>query len=118
MPETRRSPCLPTAWRCGMKEITGNLWDYYGKPNHIVCITTNGMVKRNGKCVMGRGCAFEATQRVPGIASALGNRIQAIGNQNVFLDDYKIMTFPVKHHWKDAADLNLISDSAFMLTEV
>ena len=39
-----------------MKEITGDLWDYYRRPMHTICITTNGTIKKNGKAVMGRGC--------------------------------------------------------------
>jgi hypothetical protein len=37
-----------------MKEVIGNLWFYYDKGATAV-ITTNGYVKRDGRCVMGRG---------------------------------------------------------------
>jgi len=42
-----------------MKEVIGNIWNYYNKGNWIV-ITTNGTIKKNGEAVMGRGVALEA----------------------------------------------------------
>ncbi len=42
-----------------MKEDFGDLWDFDG----IIAITTNGFVKKDGSCVMGRGCAKEAALR-------------------------------------------------------
>ena len=102
-----------------MKEITGNLWDYYGKPNHVCIVTTNGTVKNNGECVMGRGCAAEAKEKVPGIASCLGAAIRKNGNVfhgylGAFVGDYngqKLAFFPVKHNWWEKADLVLIKQS-------
>ncbi len=41
-----------------------NLWDA-DADNVLLCITTNGYVKNNGECVMGRGCALEAKTRWP-----------------------------------------------------
>lgn len=102
-----------------MKEIQGDLWDYYNKPNHFVCITTNGFVKKNGEAVMGRGCALEAKQMFPQVAYALGQRIKTIGNKpgwltvNEFGD--KLFIFPVKHNWWEEADLKLIDHSLAML---
>jgi len=39
-----------------MKELRGNL---FHTPCDVICITTNGFVKRNGEAVMGRGCAVQ-----------------------------------------------------------
>jgi hypothetical protein len=37
-----------------MKEIIGNIWDYRYRQNIIICITTNGYVKKKSKeCAMG-----------------------------------------------------------------
>jgi hypothetical protein len=46
-----------------VKELFGNLWEFDG----IIVITTNGFVKRDGTCVMGRGCAKQATIKLPGL---------------------------------------------------
>lgn len=61
-----------------MKEATGDLWTF---PADWRVITTNGFVKKNGECVMGRGCAKEATLRYPRIAKELGNFITLYGNK-------------------------------------
>lgn len=94
-----------------MKELTGNLWRYYNAPQHIICITTNGFVKKDGTAVMGRGCANEARFRIPGIATELGKRIRAEGNKPCWLY-HNVISFPVKHAWYEPADLALIRTSA------
>lgn len=102
-----------------MREIKGNLWDYYGKPMHVVCITTNGVVKKsNGECVMGRGCAREAKDKIRGIAKELGDKIKARGNVLHSLDDSKVLAFPVKHRWNEMADLDLIRNSTVQLKDL
>ena len=97
-----------------MIEVRGNLWTY---PNADVrVITTNGTVKKDGTCVMGRGCALEAKQRYPEMPLKLGRKIREQGNRVfLLLDDPVILSFPVKHHWFERADINLIHDSANML---
>lgn len=103
-----------------MKEIYGDLWEYYDKPNHIICITTNGTVKKNGCGVMGRGCAKELLERVPDADILLGSHLQSFGNNIGILcvDDQKqirVIVFPVKHNWWEKADLTLIRKSAEQL---
>jgi hypothetical protein len=94
-----------------MKEVKGNLWDY---PADVRVITTNGFVKKNGECVMGRGCAAEAKQRHPRLPKILGDLIQRRGN-NVHYLLYALYSFPVKHHWFQKADIALIEQSAKQL---
>jgi len=93
-----------------MKEITGNLWDFHGYHNTVICLTTNGTVKANGEGVMGRGNALEATQRFPGIAAKLGDRLMHRGNHVEWLF-VGVLMFPVKHQWFERADLELIARS-------
>ena len=81
-----------------MQEITGNLFDYINKVD-IICITTNGFVKANGECVMGKGCAKEATRRWPGIAKILGSKLQEgtnIVHRLIQEENTIIASFPVK----------------------
>jgi hypothetical protein len=94
-----------------MKEITGDLWDYYGKPDTIVFITTNGTVRQNGELVMGCGCALEARNRFPGIARKLGKSVKQHGNQP-FLPYLGLGTFPVKDDFRKSASLDLIRANA------
>jgi len=102
-----------------MKEVIGNLWDFYDKDNFTVCITTNGFVKKNHESVMGRGCAKEAKERFPLLPLALGRSIEEYGNIFTVIHDelhhIKVGIFPVKTHWMLNADLELIRESAKQL---
>jgi len=93
-----------------MLEITGNLWDFHNQGNAI-CITTNGFVKSNGQAVMGRGIAKQAAQRYTRLPREFGERLGSEGNHVMYFPDYNLYTFPVKHNWWEAADLDLISRS-------
>lgn len=94
-----------------MKEITGDLWDFH-KAGHWVVITTNGDVTRAGLAVMGRGVAREAALRFTGIAAELAYRLRVHGNHvHAFGGERHLLTFPVKHHWQERADLELIKRS-------
>jgi hypothetical protein len=107
-----------------MQEVTGNLWTY---PADLRVITTNGTVKKNGECVMGRGCALEAVKGTkhngswPGLPRMLGAAIESDGNDVHILGacvtpcDGLLVSFPVKHNWFERADLRLIERSASQL---
>lgn len=106
-----------------MRETTGNLWDHYGEKGAVICITTNGFVKKSGECVMGRGCAFEAAQRFPDLPKRIGDHIKAHGNTpRLWLFPttlgLAVCSFPVKHNWWEAADLDLIEQSARALRKI
>lgn len=101
-----------------MVEVTGNLWTF---PADVRVITTNGTVKKNGECVMGRGCAFEAKRMFPEVSFILGQMLKSGGNrvhvlryadtlaQAVTQEKLEwLVTFPVKHNWYEKADLDLI----------
>lgn len=98
-----------------MKYINANLWDVEAD---LKLITTNGAVRRDGACVMGRGCALEAKTRYPGVEHKLGDLIGRHGNRVMRLGRFEgtvLASFPVKHHWRDAADPELIARSARQL---
>lgn len=95
-----------------MLEANGNLWE---SPAHWKCITTNGFVKNNGEAVMGRGCAREAAQRHPKLPKQLGSIIKNNGNHVGMFPNYALITFPVKHHWREKADIDLIKRSCHEL---
>lgn len=124
-----------------MNEAYGNLWDFQAD---ATCITTNGFVKANGRAVMGRGCAKEAAEMFPLLPLYLGQKISRDGNNVAFVKDtmlrglippsntdglklYPPLTplsaqalvfYPVKHHWKQQADVKLIERSAHQLVEL
>ena len=101
-----------------MIEVVGNLWDF---PADVRVITTNGTVKKNGECVMGRGCALEAKRFQPEIPKLLGHHIQETKSNTPFLfpailKGARLVSFPVKHNWYEKADIDLIEVSARILT--
>jgi hypothetical protein len=100
-----------------MIEVNGNLWTY---PADVRVITTNGFVKKDGTCVMGRGCALEATQKFPGLPKLLGDLITAKGNVVHFLirEMPALLTLPVKHKWFEKADPQLIALSCVCLVRL
>lgn len=100
-----------------MFEVKGNLWTL---PADVICITTNGFVKKNGEAVMGRGCALEATQHMPDIQKILAQKIKLDGNHVHYLrrwNNKRILSFPVKHNWYEKADIELIERSCQELVE-
>lgn len=96
-----------------MKEVFGNIWDFHDRGYQIV-ITTNGFVKKNGECVMGRGIALQAKERFPDIARTLGQIISEAGSQ-VWLLPHRLISFPVKHNWWEKAELKLVETSCKQL---
>lgn len=107
-----------------MIESVGELWEY---PASVRVITTNGHTNKAGNLVMGRGCAKEAAERFPMLAYYLGQVVARKGNRTSIVSPkmlaglsgdtsaaipYWLVTFPVKNHWRDKADLKLIARSA------
>lgn len=73
--------------------------DIFAAECDAVCITTNGFIKANGECVMGRGCAKAAAQQVPGLPAILGKKLKAHGNRVLPLweqNGVTLLSFPVK----------------------
>lgn len=98
-----------------MREVYGDLWDY---PADIRVITTNGDVNRFGQAVMGRGVALQAKQRYPGVELVLGSYLKSSGLCLVYMESQKLVSFPVKYHWHQQADLRLIERSAKSLVQL
>lgn len=97
--------------------------------NIAVCVTTNGIVKADGKAVMGAGVAKECADLFPEIPLLLGDRINKFGNRvhklglyNRFtkygMVVYQILSFPTKYHWRYNSDINLIIKSCTELVEI
>lgn len=90
-----------------MIEYNGiDIWNFITKGP--ICITTNGDIKNNGECVMGRGIALEAKTKFPRLPFELGKLILEGDNRVYYFSEYNLFSFPVKHHWKENADLTLI----------
>lgn len=107
---------IPPPVRGKFQEITGNLWDY---PAQVRVVTTNGTVRRDGKAVMGAGCAGECASMWPDVTATLGAKLLEGGNRvYVIRQEPLLVSFPTKHNFWDWADLNLIRNSALQLKEL
>lgn len=99
-----------------MKEVKGDIWDYYNKGNWIV-ITTNGTIKANGEAVMGKGIALQARERFPNLPKELGRKLRVFGLTPIAFHSIKILTFPVKLDWWQNSSLSLIEEGCKSLVE-
>lgn len=101
-----------------MKEAYGDFWD---QPAEVHVITTNGDTRSDGCAIMGRGIAREAKRHFRMISKDLGGKLLESGNHVYYLGEYPSMlrqfksynmfSFPVKHHWYERADIDLIVQS-------
>jgi len=102
-------------------EIQSNLFD---QDADAICLTTNGVVKENGRAVMGAGNALQARKIWPDIDKKLGRLLEDGGNNCHIIiyrrvkNPYYVVSFPVKYHWRDLADLDLIRRSAHQLMDL
>ena len=81
-----------------MRRWIGNMVKLFGRDG-IICITTNGFVKRNGECVMGKGIAKTVSTYWPQHKKTLGKLITTNGNivQPFFTHlQSTFVSFPVK----------------------
>lgn len=100
-----------------MKETFGNMWGSCFD-GCVRCITTNGFIKKSGEAVLGRGCAKEAADRFKDLPKKLGTKLAMDGNNVHYFPEYDLITFPVKHHWREPADPILIKRSAKQLRDI
>lgn len=81
-------------------------------PN-VYLFTGNPIRRNDGHIVMGRGAAKQVRDTYPGIGRMISTERPVTFTQ--ITDRQFIGWFQVKHHWKDAADLDLITTSAAFL---
>lgn len=63
----------------------------------VICVTTNGFVKRDGSCPMGAGIARDVLNKFPGIDFRLGKCINVSGNiPHIINDNPIIISLPTK----------------------
>jgi hypothetical protein len=101
---------------------TGDMWSSYDEAD-LFLITTNATITTRGALVMGRGIAWQAKGRFPGLDAALGRQVQALcGNQGIYgllvsprWPAAKLGAFQVKQHYSQPASLELIRHSTAAL---
>ena len=92
-----------------MEVVEGDLWDFYDQGFYVV-IPTNLTVGRGGEAVMGRGVAQQAAVRFPKLARGYATALRAKDNFKIF-HEQRLVMFPVKDHWRDPADLEILRHS-------
>jgi hypothetical protein len=100
-----------------VREFNDDIWNLWER-GYWVVIPTNGFVKKDGTCVMGRGLALQAKKRLPCLPKELGGRLKEYGNEVFTFCKYYLITFPVKKVWWEKADLTLIEKGAKSLQEI
>lgn len=83
-------------------------------------VTTNGMVRKDGKAVMGAGIAKYCRDTFQGVDAMLGSLLKKAGNHVHDLGLYyvpgaetmfRLFSFPTKQDWKEASRPELIRQS-------
>ena len=104
-----------------MKLAVGDMWSEVGNAD-VILVTTNSIINKQGRLVMGRGAALEAATRYPLLPTELATRIKPWGTSPygiIILKPYAngacLGAFQVKRHWQQPADPLLISRSAALL---
>ncbi len=101
-----------------MIQINGNIWSFAQEKDAVICVTTNGVVNRVGRLIMGRGIALQAAYGRPNLPLILGEHVLKNGNIPKlieYFDNTRLVSFPTKKHWRDDSDLTLIENSAIIL---
>lgn len=109
-----------------MREIKGDILsikEVNGKPVVGVCFTSNAIVTREGKAVMGAGVAKYFKDNFNGLDVALGkiksrtmnNVVTDLGYWDRGEDKHRIIAFPTKNHWKNDSIPALIKMSCLRL---
>jgi hypothetical protein len=78
-----------------MQEVLNDIWKLH-KLGFWIVIPTNGFIRNDGTCVMGRGLALQASIKFPNMPKELGNMLQQYGNLIFAFPEYRLFTFPVK----------------------
>jgi hypothetical protein len=105
-----------------MQEIKGELFE---QECDAICITTNGTVMKNGKNVMGGGCAYQASEMFKGLDDVVGDDILLNGLRTFVIEvkeefamPWDIVILPVKYTVEQNADIELIVKSCQELIKI
>lgn len=94
-------------------------------PQEAVCVTTNGVIRADGRAVMGKGIALQANTLF-GLDLDLARLIVRDGNHAFDLGvrsdgrghEMRVLTLPTKHHWRYKSDLELIRNSLWEVVQL
>lgn len=95
------------------------------KTADTICFTSNGIIKRDGRLVMGAGVAKQFRDTFHDLDQQAGTAVKQYGHicqvvrQTIYLgNSLNIVSFPTKYNWKNKSDIKLIERSAIQLVEL
>lgn len=94
-----------------LRTVPLNIWDVH-RAGAIAVIPTNGVVRNDGKLVMGAGLAKQAMDRFPALPAMVGHMVARDGNTVLYFHRERLFTFPTKGHYSGPSTLDLIRQSA------
>ncbi len=99
------------------------MWSVYGKTG-LFMITTNPIITKEGKLVMGRGIAKQMRDNFPGSDKEFAKMVRGFPHRYTGEIYYEpvfgkqaVGYFMVKHHWRDKASIPVIMRSVAELIE-
>lgn len=95
-------------------EIIGDLWELH-QGGAWACVPTNNETNARGDAIMGRGVALQAKERWPALPQVLGVKLRRQGPGVYWFPEWRLITFPTKHRWRERADIELIAASTLEL---
>lgn len=99
-----------------LQQMTGDLWEQH-QNGHVIAITTGGLVRKDGTCVMPSGTALQAARKFPQLPGILGQQIRQKG-MHVFELENRIVSFPVENSPYENPELSIIRQSCLELVEL
>lgn len=99
-----------------MLEQKSDIWSARQRGDWVV-IATCGVVTPDGKLVMGRGIAREASSEYPQLSTYLGWAVKSRGLQVEVIVEPNLIAFPTKNHFRHKSDINLILKSTIQLVD-
>ena len=79
-----------------------------------MCVTTNGMIRKDGHAVMGKGIARTVNDKYD-VSLRLAAYLRQYGNVPFDLgihDNFHVLSFPTKNDWQNDSSIELIIQSA------
>lgn len=69
---------------------TDSLFYLSQNEHEAVVVTTNGVIRKNGDAVLGKGQALEAKKFVPGLEHQLGEYLRRYGNRAFYMGVHRV----------------------------
>ena len=102
----------------------GDMWSVYGNTS-LFLITTNPIITKSDKLVMGRGIAKQMKEKFPGSDTEYASLVKTDPSSNVMSMIYgpvfggqMVGFFMVKYHWAEPARISIIMRSTAQLIEI